>query len=121
MARFLLSRVRLLMGRLEPQEALPVFKEAVQAYTEPMRSHLGEMSLTAYASCLVRLGRYEEAEIQMQRHPEDMMAAISAHHYERRMHLQTLAEMHEGLGQPAKAAEYRALLRQAEAADEASE
>jgi tetratricopeptide (TPR) repeat protein len=114
LARFLLTRVRLLMARIEPQEALPVFEESVRAYTEPMRSYLGEVSLTAYALCLARLGRYEEAEAQMQRHPGDLMAALPEHHYERRLHLQTLAEIHEGLGEPEKAAEYRAMLREAE-------
>jgi tetratricopeptide (TPR) repeat protein/predicted Ser/Thr protein kinase len=121
MARFLLSRVQLLTEQVKPQEALPDFEKAVRAYTDPMRSHLGEMSLTAYASCLVQLGRYAEAEAQMLRHPEDMMSALPAHHYERRLHLRTLAEIYEGLGQPEKAAAYRALLREGESADETSE
>ena len=63
------------------------------------------------------LGRFEEAEQLMRRHPGKLMDAIAPDHYERRLYLETLAEMYVGLGQPEKAAEYRALLREAEGAE----
>jgi hypothetical protein len=43
------------------------------------------------------------------------MDAAPAYHYERRLYLETLIEMHEGLGEPEKAAEYRELLGEAAA------
>jgi hypothetical protein len=43
------------------------------------------------------------------------MAALPEAHFERRLHLSTLVDIHEGLGQPEVAAEYRALLRAGEA------
>ncbi len=77
------------------------------------------MGLTALAHCLVRLGRFEEAEATMQHNPGRLVDAIHPHHYERRLYLDTLAKIHEGLRRPEKAAEYRVLLREAEGADEA--
>ncbi len=106
---------------LEPSDALPTFEEFAPAVDEPLRPFWGEVGLTSQGLCLVRLARYEEARQVMQRHPGQLMKAIPTDHYERRLYLKTLVEIHDGLGQPEKRAEYQALLREAEEADEASE
>ncbi|MHC4216998.1 MAG: serine/threonine protein kinase [Planctomycetota bacterium] len=108
LARFLVARVRLLQGTLAPAEVLLVAEELV-------RSAPGwiELGMTTQALCLVRLGRYEEATVVMDGHPHRFLGALAEGHYERRLHLRTLAEMYEGLGEPEKAKEYRALLGEA--------
>jgi hypothetical protein len=105
-ARFLVARIRLLQGTIDPAEALPIAEELA-------RTSRGwvELGLTTQALCLVRLGRYEEAKVVMDGHPNKFLSALAEGHYERRLHLQTLAEMYEGLGDTETAAEYRALLR----------
>ena len=75
----------------------------------------------ALAECLVRLGLFQEADVVMHRATGRLAAAVSQGHFERRLYLNTLVAVHEGLGQPEKAAEYRALLREADGADEAGE
>jgi len=64
---------------------------------------LGEMMSTALAQCLVRLGRFEDAEATMQRNLGRLVEAIAPEHFERRLYLNTLAEIHKGLGQHDKA------------------
>jgi tetratricopeptide (TPR) repeat protein len=113
-AKFLLIRLEMLRGAREPAEALDVFRAFVAKTTEPMQRFWGEMALTAQALCLARLGRYEEAERVMRRHPGELMDAIAPDHYERRLYLNTWVEIYEGLGDAEKAAEYWALLRAAE-------
>jgi tetratricopeptide (TPR) repeat protein len=110
---FWLARVRLLRGQIDAAEALPFVKRFVKVNTNPMNPFYGETGLTAQTLCLVRLGRFDEAKAIMDRHPQQLIAAVAEDHHERRLHLRTLAEMCDGLGQPEKAAEYRALLRQA--------
>ncbi|MHC4080278.1 MAG: serine/threonine protein kinase [Planctomycetota bacterium] len=114
-AEFLLTRVQMFQGVLDAGQALPIFEDFVTAHTEPMRFVLGEIGLTSLARCLVHLGRFEEARQVMNRHPGRFMDAAPAYHYERRLYLETLIEMHEGLGEPEKAAEYRELLGEAAA------
>ena len=70
--------------------------------------------MTALARCLVDLGKFDEADAVMQRNPGRLAGAVSTDHYERRLYLATLAKIYEGLDQPEKAAEYHALLREAE-------
>jgi tetratricopeptide (TPR) repeat protein len=113
-AEFLLTRVQMLQGKLDAGQALPIFEAFVADNTEPMRYYFGEIGLTSLAQCLVRLGRFQDARLVMDRHPGRMMDAIPPHHYERRLYLETLIEMHEGLDEPEKAEEYRELLREAE-------
>ncbi|MHC4304211.1 MAG: serine/threonine protein kinase [Planctomycetota bacterium] len=105
-ARFLVARVQLLQETLDPAEVLPVAEELA-------RTSRGwvELGLTTQALCLVQIGRYEEAKVVMDGHPNKFLAALGGGHYERRLHYLALAEMYEGLGEPQKAAEYRALLR----------
>jgi hypothetical protein len=64
--------------------------------------------------CLVRLGQFDKAEQVMQQHSGRLIEAIPLDHYERRLYLNTWLEIYEGLGQSEKAAQYRALLREAE-------
>ncbi|MHC4970695.1 MAG: hypothetical protein ACYTF4_19055, partial [Planctomycetota bacterium] len=73
------------------------------------------LGLTALARCLVDLGEYEKADALMQQNPGRLTDAVSKDHFERRLYLNTLVDMYEGLGRPERAAEYRALLREAEA------
>ncbi len=117
-ADFLLARVRLLQGEMAPDEALPV----VMNYVREEPSELfADMAHTTHAMCLVRLKRFEEAERQAEQIEGAFMDAIAPDHYERQLYFQMLTELHDGLDQSAQAAEYRALLREAESADEASE
>jgi tetratricopeptide (TPR) repeat protein/serine/threonine-protein kinase RIO1 len=111
---FLLLRVHLLQGKVSAEEALPILEQFVATMTDPLLPTGGEMGLTALANCLVRLGRFEEAEAQMQRNPGRFTAAVSSDHFERRLYLETLAQIYEGLEEPEKAEEYRDLLRQAQ-------
>jgi tRNA A-37 threonylcarbamoyl transferase component Bud32/tetratricopeptide (TPR) repeat protein len=120
-AQFLHARLRMLAGELGAEEALPILEDFAPSLADPIRPFSSEMSLTAQGLCLVYLGRYEEAAQVMQRHPGELMEAIAQHHYERRLYLNTLTALYEGLGQAEKATEYRALLGEAESADEASE
>ena len=117
-SRFALTRLRLLQGSMDPEDALPTIEEFV-AETQPIQPQVWEVALTAQALCLVRLGRYEDAQQVMQRHPGKFMNAIAPNHYERRLYLNTLVEIYEGLDEPEKAAEYRALVRKAEQRDDA--
>ncbi len=78
-----------------------------------------ELARATQANCLARLRRYDEAKGVMQERRLRILGALPAGHFERRLYLQTLAEISEGLGQPEKAAEYRALLREAEPAGRA--
>ncbi len=77
--------------------------------------------MSSASRCLVELGEYEEADVVMQQNPGRLVKAIPPHHYERLLYHDTLAKIHEGLGRPEKAAEYRAMVREAEGADEAGE
>jgi tetratricopeptide (TPR) repeat protein len=112
---FLVARVRLLQGDMTAEEALSAIERMVEVNTDPMAPVWGEVSLTAKMFCLVRLGRFDEAQQVFGRHPQEFMEAMPVDHFERRLHHRALAEMYEGLGEPEKAAEYRALLREAEA------
>ncbi|MHC4216841.1 MAG: protein kinase domain-containing protein [Planctomycetota bacterium] len=110
---FWLARVRLLRGEIDAAEALPLVERFVNVNTDPMNPFYGEAGLTAQALCLVRLGRFVEARAVMDRHPQQLIEAVAEDHHERRLHLRTLAEMYEGLGEPEKAAKYQVLLREA--------
>ncbi|MHC4587983.1 MAG: serine/threonine protein kinase [Planctomycetota bacterium] len=114
---FWVARVQMLRGKIGPEEALPIVEKFVEVNTNPVRTWHGEWGLTTKAYCLVQLGRYGEAREVVEQHPEKLIEALPAGHFERRLHFQALAEMYEGLGQPDKVAEYRALLREAEGAD----
>jgi hypothetical protein len=111
LADFLLHRVRMLQGEVGADQVLPIAQELLDSGRLPF---FEELALTTKAFCLVRLGRYDEAERVMQQLPGKLMKALPEDHYERRLYNQALAEMYEGLGQPEKAAQYRALLREAE-------
>ncbi|MHC4064553.1 MAG: protein kinase domain-containing protein [Planctomycetota bacterium] len=114
MADFFLARLRLLEGRMTPAEALPF----LQAFVDiDFSSWSREFGIPVTGWCLVQLGRYEEAERLMQRCPGRLANAVPDNHFERRLYLNTLAEIYEGLGQPEKVAGYRALLREAEEVD----
>jgi tetratricopeptide (TPR) repeat protein len=114
---FLVARVRLLQGDMRAEEALPAIERMVAVNTDPMIPVWGEVGLTAKMFCLVRLGRFDEAQQVLERHPQEFMEAMPEDHFERRLHHRALAEMYQGLGQPERAAEYRALLREVEGAE----
>jgi tetratricopeptide (TPR) repeat protein len=106
---FLVARVRLLQGDITAEEALPAIERMVKVNTDPMAPFHGEVGLTAQILCLARLGRFDEARQVLARHPQELMEALPADHFERRLHFQALEEMYKGLGEPEKAAQYRAL------------
>lgn len=106
-AEFLLARVRLLRGQLSPQEALPAIDAFVAAKEKTHYSTFYGLGLTAKMLCLVRLGRYAEAEALVPELPDELMKAMPRDHYERRLYRSTLGELYEGLGDREKAAEYR--------------
>ncbi|MHC4219822.1 MAG: protein kinase domain-containing protein [Planctomycetota bacterium] len=116
MADFFLARCRVLQGRITPAEALPIVEKFVRDRPWPT-----EFGIPATAWCLVKLGRYDEADQLMQRCPGRLAEGVPHDHFERRLYLETQLGIYEGLGRREKAAEYRALLREAESADEASE
>ncbi|MHC4216840.1 MAG: serine/threonine protein kinase [Planctomycetota bacterium] len=103
------ARVRLLQGKISAEEALPLVESQVKRHTNPIHLFYGEWSLTTKAYCLVQLRRYDEALEVMKQHPEKLIDALPPGHFERRLHFRTLADMYEGLGEPEKAAGYRAL------------
>jgi hypothetical protein len=115
LADFLLARVQLLQGELSPADALPTIQQAAPLIVEWDPDGFGEMALIAKALCLARIERFEEAKRTVGRIEGVLMDAISPDHHERRLYLRTRVEIHEGLGEPDRAAEYRALLREAEA------
>jgi hypothetical protein len=59
---FLLARARLLRGELSPQEALPVIEAFVAAKEKTYYSTFYGLGLTAKMLCLIRLGRFTDAE-----------------------------------------------------------
>jgi non-specific serine/threonine protein kinase/serine/threonine-protein kinase len=115
LAPFLLARLQMIEGKISPEQARPVLERFVEANTNPLALVRGELGLTALARCLVDLGEYEKADALMQQNPGRLTDAVSKDHFERRLYLNTLVDMYEGLGRPERAAEYRALLREAEA------
>ncbi|MHC4140349.1 MAG: protein kinase domain-containing protein [Planctomycetota bacterium] len=118
---FLLTRVLLLRGTLAPADALATIEDCTPRLVDWDPRAFGEMAQVTHALCLVRLKRFEEADRQAEQIEGAFVDAIAPDHYERRLYFQMLAELYEGLDQPEKAAEYEALLREAEPADRASE
>ncbi|MHC4140528.1 MAG: serine/threonine protein kinase [Planctomycetota bacterium] len=114
LAPFLLTRLQLIEGKISPEQARPVIERFVEANTNPLTLVQGELGLTALARCLVDLGEYEQADVVMQQNPGRLTDAVSTDHFERRLYLETLLAINEGLGRTAKTTEYRALLRKAE-------
>jgi tetratricopeptide (TPR) repeat protein len=97
---FLLARVRFLEGSIGPSDLLPY----VDAYLAGGIDHYWDCAVTARVLCFVRLGRFEDARAalgQLHGTPFDM---IPSDHYEHRLHLATLVELYEGLGDQAQAA-----------------
>jgi tetratricopeptide (TPR) repeat protein len=108
-AEFYLARGRLLRGVLDAADALPI----VERHVASNAGLFAAVTITTQALCLAQLDRFEEAEAVMKRHP-GFIDAIAPNHYERRLYFNTRAEIYEGLGEADKAAEYRAMLREAE-------
>jgi tetratricopeptide (TPR) repeat protein len=106
-AEFLLARVRLLRGQLSPQEALPAIDAFVAAKEKTYYATFYGLGLTAKMLCLVRLGRFAEAEALVPELPDQLMKVMPRAHYERRLYRATLVELYEGLGDHEKADEYR--------------
>jgi hypothetical protein len=106
-AEFLLARVRLLRGGLSPQEALPVIDAFVAAKERTYHATFYGLGLTAKMLCLVRLGRFAEAEALVPELPDELMQVLPRDHYERRLFRATLVELYEGLGDDEKATEFR--------------
>jgi tetratricopeptide (TPR) repeat protein len=104
---FLLARARLLRGELSPQEALPVIEAFVAAKEKTYYSTFYGLGLTAKMLCLIRLGRFTDAEALVPELPDELMKAMPRDHHERRLYRATLVELYEGLGDHEKADEYR--------------
>ncbi|MHC4220525.1 MAG: tetratricopeptide repeat protein, partial [Planctomycetota bacterium] len=115
LAPFLLTRLQLIEGKISPEQARPVIERFVEANTKPLTLIQGELGLTALARCLVDLGEYEEADAVMQQNPGRLANAVSNDHFERRLYLETLITINDGLSRSEKVAEYRGQMREAEA------
>ncbi len=87
--------MQMLQGKVAPADAPPIF-EAIAPIVPNMPSR--NLRITAHALCLVRLGRFEDADRELETFDDEFLEAIAPDHYERRLHFQTLVEFYEGLG-----------------------
>ncbi|MHC4428713.1 MAG: serine/threonine protein kinase, partial [Planctomycetota bacterium] len=98
---FLLARLRFLGGSIGAAELLPY----VDAYLT-QTDRYSDCAVTARVLCLVRLGRYQDASAALDQFKRKLYKSIPPNHYERRLHLATLVELYEGLGDDDQAAAY---------------
>jgi hypothetical protein len=103
-----------LTGVGRPAEAEPIFRRLIEMTPEQAALDLG-MYRYHYGRCLTDLGRYAEAEPQLLAAHEHRSASFGQEHDETLACGRQIVALYEAWGRPEKAAEYRVLLREAEA------
>lgn len=93
--------------------AMPLFEETIRrgvAVLGPDHSDVvGDKS--ASSPCLIKLGRYEEAEERLLAAHAGLQAAHGPQHWQIKLCVRRLAELYEAWGKPDKAEPYRAMLQ----------
>ncbi len=101
----------LLLQTSRAEEALPLFREVARDAGEVLPPDHFNLALfeAAVGACLMRLGRFTEAEPHMLSGYETMDRSLGAFHPRTRQAAQRLTELYDTWGQAEKAAEWRLL------------
>lgn len=95
------------------QAAEPMLKEAVSIFEKALgQNHwLFANGKSLYGACLTKLGRYSEAEAQLLEAHTGLKSSMGEKHERTKTVIGRLIELYEAWGQPAKATQYRELLK----------
>jgi len=116
-ARYLLGVILRMQGRAAEAEAhLRELSERVPRTLGPDHRLLPNVHVRL-SQCLVDLGRYDEAETMLLEALLQLQESRGLKHMHTRRAIQTLIDLYDAWAKPEEAAQYRALLREADAPD----